>query len=220
MWHTLKRIVGYSLPVLVILLYWWLYSHWKITGVEILKLTGLSGITLFGIIFIIGPLPRFWHDLSPWKVYRPYWAKWAVLIIFIHILLAYIVEYNYDLGYMFSRANPKLLGMSLGLIAWLYFFFMVIISEQAIRQKLGPWWKRFHTAGYIAFALALFHFLFIETDNGIFYIRRVPGRLAFAFAVTVLITRAYVLIWAKFTPPLATPEAATTDVAAPEPPTT
>ncbi|GEM_PF-1601264 len=203
--QILKHVVGYTLPLWVTLLFLHFYSHWKITPGEMLKVTGLVGITLFGIIFIIGPLPRFWEDLSPWKVFRPYWAKWAVLIIFIHMFLAYTAKYNVDLMYMFSRANPNLLAISLGLTAWLYFVFMVIISEQAIRQKIGVWWKRLHTVGYAAFALALFHFLLIETNDGIFYIRRAPGRLAFAFAVTVLVTRAYVWIWAKMTKPATLP---------------
>lgn len=199
--HTLKHIIGYSLPGLVLVIFFWLYAGWHVSGVDILKTTGLSGLTIFGIIFIIGPLSRFWADLSPWKVFRPYWAKWAVLIIFVHLLVAYVIEYSQDLVLMFSRENENLLGMSLGLLAFLYFVFMVIISEQSIRDRLGEHWKQLHVIGYSAFTLAVLHFILMESDSGHFYIKRWFGRVAFAFAVLVLVTRLYVLVWARFTKP-------------------
>ncbi len=222
--HTLKHIVGYLLPVFVLVLFFWLYSNWQFSGHEILNTTGFSGLTLFGIIFIIGPLPRFWADLSPWKVFRPYWAKWAVLIMFVHFLTAYVVEYDQNLLAMFSRENQNLLGMSLGLAAFLYFVFMVVISEQSIRARLGKHWKQLHTVGYAAFALAVLHFISMENDSGHFQIQRLVGRLAFSFAIIVLVTRGYVFIWAKLTekqeaPVPPAPPSLTETTKEPEPPT-
>lgn len=194
----LKHIAGYLLPVLVILGAWKLVGDWGVDGDSWLRVSGTAGLALFGVIFIIGPLPRFWSDLSPWKIFRPYWAKWAVLLITLHLILVYVVIYQFNFVAMFSRANPQLLGLSLGLAAFLYFVFMVVISEHSIRAKLGPHWKQLHTAGYLAFALALLHFWLMNLSDGEFSLEHFAEQALFVFAIIVLVLRGYVFIWAHF----------------------
>ncbi len=199
--HTLKHIVGYSFPLLLLAAFIIFPGHFVLDSETMLREFALTSVALFGVIFIIGPLPKFWEDLAPWKVFRPYWAKWAVFFALVHIFLVLATIYSWNWSLIFSVNEPLALAKYLGLLAVLYFIFMIVLSIPPIREKIGPWWKRFHVAGYVAFTLALLHILLMNTEDSQLKLATVTERLIFSFGVVVLVTRLYVLVWTHLTKP-------------------
>ncbi len=194
--QLLKHGIGYSFPFLITFIFYAYYSDWVFSAREMLKLTGLVAIVLFSFTFAVGPLAKFMEWANAWKVFRKYWGEMAVVASTVHIVLAIAVRYKWDFGLMFSTRNTYWIGFYFGLAAFLYFLFMTVISNQYAIQKLDHRWKQLQSLGYVAFTMAIIHFILLETRNGNFIIRRPLGRVAFALAIAVLILRLYVWIWA------------------------
>lgn len=201
----LQHIIGYSLPLWLALLCVGWYGHWDFSQRQLLKDSGLLGMTLFAFTFLIGPINKFWVRLEGWKIFRKYWGITATVVIAVHMVLAFYTVYKSSLSRMFSTDFSGVyghyhVGFWFGFVAFLYFVFMVAISNRFAMAKLGHRWKILQTIGYVAFGSALVHFILLETDPKLgFVIKKPLGRMVFALAIVVLVLRLYVWLWTKFT---------------------
>ena len=148
------------------------------------------------------------------------WGITAFFIILAHVLLALQVRYHWDFALAFSPTRNKYwLGFIFGLLAFLYFGFMTLISNKWSMQKMGQSWKKWQTFGYVALFLALMHFIILETKNNEFSVPSLLGKIIFVLVVAALVNRLYVFLWVYFTRPKATEAPATSSAEPTSPPT-
>lgn len=144
------------------------------------KIAGLLSLTVLGSAFILGPLSYFFPvKFSSLKHYR-----------------RYLGISGKDINFMlFDPTNEHRLGVYAGLTALGIFFLMTVTSNTKAVQLLGyKWWKVLQTIGYVALALNILHFFLMETEKGVFTIRRPLGKVIFVFGFVVLFFRLVVFV--------------------------
>lgn len=184
----------YGLPLWIFLLLFFFYGYGQATSDMFIKITGLWALVLLGITFLIGPLSYFWSHFNQLKVYRKYLGISGFLVALLHGLIAYIFHFDANLFFiLFNSQNEDLLGVYIGFIALGIFLLMAVTSTEKAVELLGfRCWKALQTTGYLAFLLAMLHFILMETEKGIFIIKRPLGRVIFVFGLIVLIIRLFV----------------------------
>lgn len=190
-----------GLPVWFFLLLFFFYGYGKTDLTTLNKIAGLLALLLLGTAFLIGSLSYFIPKIfSPIKSYRKYIGISGFLIAFTHFLLSVFVYYNADIYYIFlDTSNPHIAAVYAGLFALLYFLFMTLTSTKSAIEAIGPQkWKALQTAGYVALALVMLHFILAETNNGEFVIRRLLGKIVFVYGFLVLIARIVVFFLIHF----------------------
>jgi len=161
------------------------------------KIGGLLALLLLGTSFLIGPLSFFLPKIfTEIKVYRKYLGISGFVVALVHFVLSSIFYFKMDLAFMlFDGKNTHLLGVWLGILALLIFLSMTLMSTKKAVEVIGAsLWKKLQTGGYLALALVMAHFILMETNNGLFIIRRPLGRAIFVFGFVVLIARLIVFI--------------------------
>jgi DMSO/TMAO reductase YedYZ heme-binding membrane subunit len=186
----------YGLPLWVLIIFFLFNPSFE--KVAINSTTAFVGLTLAGITFILGPLPRFVKQASRLKIYRRYLGLSSFAFIVVHAAISIIIVYDLDLSFMLSPDNPRMLQVYSAVFAFLIFFLMSVTSSAGAIRMLGPRrWKLLQTSGYIAIALALVHFMFANTRGGMFNIGRTYAELVFIFGLIVIIVRIFVFVLEK-----------------------
>ena len=195
----IHRIVDVALPIGVFLAFYIFYNHFKLTATELIKTTGLTAITLIAITLFVGPTSKFIRFFNNLKIHRKFWGVTGFLVAVLHSLLAFSQYYNFSLASLFDSTNPRFTGVLAGLTAILIFVIITSTSNKAAVDLIGAKnWKLIQTASYLALFFILIHFYLMETTNGVFVIKRLMGRVAFGFAIFVILLRLFVLVLTFF----------------------
>lgn len=171
------------------------------------KIAGLLALLLLGTTFLIGPLSFFFPKIfTPVKIYRKYLGISGFVVALIHAALSLFSYFKMDVAFMlFDGKNEHLLGVWLGILALFIFLTMTLTSTKKAIETIGAsMWKKLQTGGYLALVLVMAHFIFMETNKGLFIIRRPLGRAIFVFGFLVLAARLLVFFLTLFKKPTKT----------------
>lgn len=195
---VLQKILDWTVPIGVFLLYFFLYNFGKITPSEMIKNAGLSAIALLSITLFIGSASRFVPAFNVFKAHRKFWGIASVVFILIHTLLVIIFDLKLHIFDVFNTSDPDFFGFMAGLVALLILVVVVVSSFHFVITRLHPGiWKKLQTTSYLALTLAVAHFYLMEQQGGVLVIKRLLGTLTFWFATVVIILRIIVLIFPK-----------------------
>lgn len=193
----LKNIIIYGLSLWVFLLLFFFYGYGEATSLMFNKIAGLLALVLIGITFLIGPLSYFFPVIfDQFKTYRRFLGVSGFLVAVLHAILSFLFYFHGNFSFMlFDPNNEHILGVYLGIIAIGIFLLMAITSTDKAVELLGfKRWKVLQTTGYLALILVMLHFIFMETNKGVFVIKRPLGRVIFVFGFLVLLARIIVFI--------------------------
>ncbi len=183
--------IFYTLPISLFFILFFFYGYGQVSGLMMNKIAGLLAFTLLGLTLALGPLSHFVpHIFDGLKKYRKYLGISGFIIAVIHGLLSTVFYFKMNISLMFDSKNPHLSGVYVGLVGLLLLLFITLTSNKKAIQTLGfQKWKALQNISYVAFALTLFHFVLMETNKGLFIIRRPLGQVIFYFGFVVLIVR-------------------------------
>lgn len=187
-----KEILMRGLPLWYFLLLFFFYGYQQVSFSMMNKIAGLLALLLLGTTFLIGPLSFFLPQVfTKLKIYRKYLGISGFVVALIHAVLSLYSYFKMDLAFMlFDGKNEHLLGVWLGILALLIFLSMTLTSTKKAVETIGAsMWKKLQTGGYIALALVMAHFILMETNRGLFVIKRPFGRAIFVFGFVVLAAR-------------------------------
>ncbi|MBI2036389.1 ferric reductase-like transmembrane domain-containing protein [Candidatus Microgenomates bacterium] len=162
-----------GLPLWYFLLLFFFYGYRQVSFSMMNKIAGLLALMLLGTSFLIGPLSYFLPQVfTQFKIYRKYLGISGFAVAVIHALLSFYSYFNMNLAFMlFDSKNEHLLGVWLGILAILIFLTMTVTSTKKAIEMMGAAnWKKLQTGGYLALGLVMAHFIFMETNNGLFII--------------------------------------------------
>lgn len=195
--RIIERCIVYSLPVLLFLILFFFYGYAQTTPAMFNKIAGLLAFLLLGITLIIGPLAYFFPSaFDRLKIYRKYLGISGFFVAIVHIILSSIFYFHLRLDYMlFDIKNEHLLGVYMGLLAFGILLTETLISNEKAMKFLGSHnWKTIQMVSYAALVFAILHFFLIETNKGVFIIRRPLGKIIFVFGFIVLVVRMLVFL--------------------------
>ncbi len=193
----LRNIIIYGLPLWLFLVLFFFYGYGEATPLMFNKIAGLLALILIGITFLIGPLSYVFPSIfKQFKTYRRFLGVSGFLVAVLHAILSFLLHYHGNLSFMLLDPNNEdLIGVYLGLTAISIFLLMAITSTDKAVELLGfRRWKMLQTTGYLALILVMLHFIFMETDNGVFVIKKPLGRMIFVFGFLVLVARIIVFL--------------------------
>lgn len=190
----INKIVDWTVPIAIFLLFLIFYNHFKISYSQMIKNTGLTAITLLGITLFVGPAGKFFKFANQLKIHRKFWGISSFYFGVAHATLAFYKHYNISLSELFNPQDEHFTGIISGLASLILLFLITITSNKKSIDWLGAKrWKAFQTLSYLALFLAILHFYLMETTAGAFVIRRLLGKIAFAFSIIVIILR--IAVW-------------------------
>ncbi|MBI5228014.1 ferric reductase-like transmembrane domain-containing protein [Candidatus Micrarchaeota archaeon] len=156
---------------------------------ELNKVAALAALGLLALVFIVGPLSKFWPVVfAKYLAYRKTVGVISFVIILLHTAYSLFIYYKLDPGSIFAQAT--LLPVIFGFIAFFIFLIMTITSTKSAVQKLGyKKWKTIQTCGYIGLLLVILHFFYIESKPTAGFDVRPYGLVIFYFAIAALLLR-------------------------------
>lgn len=197
----IEKLIMRFLPLWYFFLLYFGYAYGKLDPIMLNKIAGLLALMLIATAFLIGSLSYFFSSVfTPIKHYRKYIGIWGFAVALAHTVLSFVFFYNTDIVYMFSSQNEHLIAVYFGLTALFYFLLMTITSNTKAMQMLGSHkWKLLQTGGYVALLFVMLHFIFAETNHGVFNIKRLLGRIIFIIGFFAIAARLLVVILQWFT---------------------
>lgn len=156
---------------------------------ELNKVAALLAIGLIAISFVLGPLSHmFPHLFCTHLPARKWIGIYGFILAILHSAYAIAVPFQSDLSKILG--SPNVLALIYGLIALFILFIMAATSNQISMKKFGfKNWKLIQTAGYVALALAILHFVILETKPTIGLDIRPFGLIFLAIPLIALILR-------------------------------
>ena len=154
---------------------------------ELNKIAALAAIGLISLAFVIGPLSRIWpKTFGKFAGWRTALGLMGLGFALAHVAYSTIVIFELNLDAMVF-SNPKWPALVAAIVSILIFSLMGITSlKRVIKRMSHKNWKRLQRTGYIALALAIIHFVVIETKPGIGFDVRPYGYLFLIIAVIAL----------------------------------
>lgn len=191
----MEQLVMYGLPLWGFITLFFFYGYGEISLVMFNKIAGLLGLGLIAASLLIGPISFFLPYFDRLKIYRKYLGVAGFLIALVHAGISYSIKFHSDASFMFSPNNPYLLGVWAGLLGIGIFALMTLTSNNKAVKSLGfKKWKIIQSAGYIGLLAVMLHFILMETNKGVFVIRRPLGRVIFIFGFFVILLRFVVFL--------------------------
>lgn len=124
---------------------------------DIQHFTGLTALRLLIVISLIPMIVYYlkWNMLFQIRKLMGLWCfTWASL----HLASYLLLEIGWkNLPLFFSEVISRFY-LIIGLVCWLILALMAVSSINALRIKLGLWWKRIHMLLYPTLFLVLLHF--------------------------------------------------------------
>ncbi|MBI4039961.1 ferric reductase-like transmembrane domain-containing protein [Candidatus Daviesbacteria bacterium] len=192
--NLIQKLLDWAVPIGLFLLYFELYNFGKFTPSEMVKTTGLMGISLLALTLVVGPIARFIPALDILKAHRKFWGVASTTFIAIHLGLVFVYYLKFNFWGLFNTGSPRFLGFAVGDIALLILLIVTLTSNKWALKSLNPKvWKAIQTTSYIALILAVGHFFLMEQVNGVLVIKRLLGNITFWFAAAVVLIRLIVL---------------------------
>ena len=196
--HARHRFLDIAVPISLLLIFYFFYNKGVVSPSEAIKTTGLWGISLLALTLAIGPLSRIHLIFEHLKAHRKVWGITSFWAILIHMLLVFNFYWKLDLSRLWDIENPRYLGTVTGLLAVLILALVTFTSQENMIKKMNPkMWKIIQTTSYLALALAVLHFYYMEQQNGVLVIKRIFGQFAFWGAIVVLVLRLLVIFLPK-----------------------
>lgn len=122
-----------------------------------------AGFLLIGFSFALSGICYFWDFLDTKIIYRKYLGLIGFFSIIVHAYLS-IFNVPFPFSSYFSTARTTT-AFSAAAIALLIFFGMALISNRyAVTQLGGKRWRMALRVGYVAYLLALVHFVMRKWD--------------------------------------------------------
>lgn len=186
------------LPVLAVLILWAFYGSFEVSLSMANKIAALTALFLICLSLVIGPLSRFWPDIfNRYKQHRKFLGVAGLAFAVAHVAIS--LTYAGVQKTLLSALSPltlKTYGLYAGVAGFLIFLAMSITSTKSMMERLGyDRWKAIQMLGYVALALAIVHFYFMELKpDGVFRVRPL-GLAIFWFAVGALLARFLVLLY-------------------------
>ncbi len=158
---------------------------------EINKVAALAAIGVIAIAFLLGPLSRMLpKQFAHWLTHRKFIGLAGFALAAYHSVYSALAFYSADISKMIF-ANPKAAAVVSGLVALLIFVVMAVTSNKRSVEMMGyKKWKAVQTFGYVGLALAVLHFIMLETKPGIGLDVRPYGLAFLVIPIVALIVRA------------------------------
>ena len=192
--NLIQHLIDWGIPIGLFLLYFNFYNFGKFNPSEMVKTSGLLAIALLALTLVVGPAARFFPALDILKAHRKFWGVTSFLFVVLHLSLVVIFYLKWNLMALVNPANPKFLGLTAGVLAFMILLLVTLTSNRKALKHLDPkLWKAIQTTSYIALILAVGHFYLMEQVNWVLVIKRLLGQITFWFAFLVIIIRLIVL---------------------------
>ncbi len=156
------------------------------------KASGYAGVLLGSIVFMLGPLSRFYpktfaQDLK----FRKPLGLWAFVFILIHFLISMELYYKWSFSAFLNFDNLLGITFTAALISFVILALMSLTSTSKAVKTLGyKNWKFLQRTGYIALLLGAVHYSLIP---GNVFFNSVHGMLLSLIVVLALILKVYSL---------------------------
>ncbi|MEK6982645.1 MAG: ferric reductase-like transmembrane domain-containing protein [Candidatus Micrarchaeota archaeon] len=169
------------------------FSDTKLSLNELNKITALGAIGIIAIVFMLGPLSKFFPKIfAHYLIYRKPVGLIGFAFALIHSVYSAYVFYSFNLDKIIS--GGRIIPFTAGLLSLFIFFLMAVTSTESAVKKLGyKNWKVLQTFGYIGLLFAVVHFFVIETKPVIGFDVRPYGVAFFVIAVVALLLRLFLV---------------------------
>ncbi|HLD75378.1 MAG TPA: ferric reductase-like transmembrane domain-containing protein [Candidatus Norongarragalinales archaeon] len=186
-----SKAVGFS--VLVFVVFQAGYASWNFSLEALGKVFALESVVLISLTFLIGSLSRYrpsWFDR--FKPYRKALGVIGFALAALHVFFSLYLWFGFDFSMVLSSA--KIVPILVGWVAFAIFSAMALLSDERWVKKLGfPLWKKIQRLGYLALALVLVHFFWMELKEGVFNVKPL-GQAVFVLALVAILARCHVHI--------------------------
>ncbi|MBI5047067.1 ferric reductase-like transmembrane domain-containing protein [Candidatus Micrarchaeota archaeon] len=161
---------------------------------ELNKIAALASIGLIAVVFLVGPLSKFFPKLfGKYLVYRKPVGLSGLALGLIHGIYSAAVFYNFSLDNVISAG--KELPIAASIIGLGIFIIMGITSTKKAVEYFGyKNWKTIQTCGYIGLLLIILHFFLLESKPVIGLDVRPYGLVFFYLAIIAIIMRLVLII--------------------------
>lgn len=124
-------------------------------GKVLLERFGLGALILLLITLALTPLQR-WLPWRGWWLVRRQLGLWCFVYSSLHVLAYLVFGLGFDLK-RFWEALWSQAYLSLGFLAWLVLWGLVLTSNRLSKRCLGQAWKSLHRMVYPCLILVLLH---------------------------------------------------------------
>ena len=191
-------------PLLIALILFVFYGNLEPSLSMANKIAALTGIALFSLSFIAGPIAYFWPKLfEGMKQYRKPWGQMGLALILIHAAISLNGYYSRGLEKFLAMDSVKLMGVILATMSLLVFVLITWTSSDYWIKKLGfEKWKKLQMLGYVALLLGVMHFFLMEIKTGNLFSVRPLGQVIFYFSILVLAVKLVSMLYSEYYKPL------------------
>lgn len=181
-----------ALIIFIVILGFYFFTQ---TGEEIKilnKALSYAGIFLGSIVFLLGPLSRFYpKTFSQNLKSRKPLGLWSFVFILIHFFISMDLYYKWSFSALFNFSNPFGIAFTAALISFVILALMSLTSTIGAMKTLGyKNWKMLQTTGYIALLLAVVHYSFLPKK---IFANSMHGMILTLIVVLALILKIYSL---------------------------
>ena len=160
------------------------------------KTLGQSAVIFIGLSFLLGPLCKIFHFLSPHIHFRKYFGLFGFGIVVLHILTSLL---QWQDRFNLKWYGDHIIGIIGAIVATIIFLVLAITSHnQLIRMLGGHRWKTVQRVGYVALILTLFHIFIVASARWQQWqagkVDMPTNFLIFVFGIVVLVARLLALI--------------------------
>ncbi len=158
---------------------------------------------LIGLSFGLSSVCYFWNFADQYIVYRKHIGLTGFVYAWLHLTLSFLIYPAFLRFSQYSISDIFYLKFFYGVIAFIIFTVMAIISNRfAVHELGGVMWRRLLRVGYIGYIFVLFHFvpifwlIWIKWAMQLSTYPRLPpfNLFLFFFGLLVLILRAALFI--------------------------
>lgn len=119
-----------------------------------------ASVILIGFSFLLSGVCYFWNFADRFIIYRKHLGLVGFWYAVIHVALTlYSLSQRFNIVQYFTASHSRFQVLVDGLIAFVIFALMALISNKYSAHELGGiWWRRILRLGYIAMFFAAVHF--------------------------------------------------------------
>jgi len=161
-WHRILSHTGALFPLLWLALDYLSDPQSYTFNRTFMLRTGSAGLILLMASLACTPARRLLNWPRAVQVRRTL-GLYAFLQIALHLFAYAVWESGFDLALVWRDLGERQ-AMSVGLVAFLALIPLAITSTRGWQKRLGKNWKRLHRLVYLAAALSVLHFLWLDRD--------------------------------------------------------
>ncbi|MBT1449563.1 sulfoxide reductase heme-binding subunit YedZ [Glaciecola sp. XM2] len=165
-WLLAFRLMIHSIATVLLGLAYYNAINGNVSGDPVqylLDFTGIGALNLMILSLLTSPAANT-LKFAQLMVVRKTLGVYAAIYALAHLYAFTAYELQYEWGLVLSEIVERPY-ITVGMVALIILFVMLLTSFSAARMKLGKYWQRIHNFVYVAVLLGCLHFLWSVTSN-------------------------------------------------------